>query len=502
MNIFKGKTKPVRVRFAPSPTGPLHVGGVRTALFNYLFAKKNNGDFVLRIEDTDEERSELKWVQEIIEGLGWLGLSWDEGPDIDGKFGPYKQSQRLDIYEKYLKKLLGDEKAYYCFCKKEELEAKRQEQMSRGQAPKYDGKCRNLSKETVDSYFKEGRDHVVRFKVQGKKVAFHDAIRGQVEFDAGLLGDVVIAKDLRHPLYHFAVVVDDFEMKISHVIRGEDHISNTPRQLLLQEALGFQTPIYAHIPLLLGQDRSKLSKRNADVALEEYRREGYLKEAIVNFVAFLGWNPGTEQEIFSLKELVKEFSLEKVQKGGAVFNFQRLDFINSFYIKEKPIEALTKLCLPYLKEAHLIDEECKTPSGKKFSKKALEAIINLHKTRMKKLSEVVSLTDFFFKDKLDYKKNLLKWKQMSDNDVKEALTFAEKSFTGVTKWNKKTLEEILLKEAEKFNKEKGYPEKDRGYLLWPTRVALSGKKASASPFEIAEILGKETTIKRIQDAIA
>ncbi len=480
----------VRVRFAPSPTGPLHIGGVRTALFNYLFAKKNGGDFILRIEDTDKERSELKWVQEIIDELTWLGIDWDEGPDIGGKFGPYKQSQKLDAYKNYLEKLLQENKAYYCFCSQEELEAKRQDQMSRGLAPKYNGKCRNLPTETVEKNQREEKSSVIRFKVSEKRVKFQDLIRGNVEFDAGLLGDIVIAKNLDSPLYHFTVVVDDFEMNISHVIRGEEHLSNTPRQILLQEALSFNTPTYAHLPLLLNPDRSKLSKRHGDVALKDYHNQGYLPEALVNFMVLLGWNPGTEKEIFSLKELVKEFSMEKVQKGGAIFNIQRLDHINGLYIRQKPIESLTKLCLPYF-----------APGHEKFPVKTLQKIIKAYQARLKKLSDVTELTDFFFKEKLEYDKNLLRWQKMGGGEVKESLEHSKKVLSKIAKWNLKAIEEKLLAEAENFNKEKNYLAKNRGYLLWPLRVALSGKKASASPFEIADILGKEKTLERIQSAI-
>ena len=268
-NIKKKVDQGIRVRFAPSPTGPLHIGGARTALFNYLFAKQQKGSFLLRIEDTDKERSDQKWTEEIISELHWLGLEWDEGPDVGGKFGPYKQSQRLDMYQEYLEKLLGAKKAYYCFCLPEELEAKRQDQMSRGLAPKYDGTCRNLSEKTVAENLAQKKPSVIRFHIENKKITFHDLVRGEVEFDMALSGDIVIAKNVQTPLFHFAVVVDDFLMHISHVIRGEDHISNTPRQMLLQVALGFSHPVYAHIPLLLNPDKSKLSKRQGDVALKE-----------------------------------------------------------------------------------------------------------------------------------------------------------------------------------------------------------------------------------------
>lgn len=471
----------IRLRFPPSPTGPLHIGNARTLLFNYLFAKKYVGQVVLRIEDTDKERSELKWVQNIIDELKWLGITWDEGPDIDGKFGPYKQSQRLDIYKKYLEKLLEEKKAYYCTCSAEFLEEKRQKQSALGVAPKYDGACRD----------KDHTSGVIRFKVIEKKVTFNDLIRGQVEFDTKLIGDMVIAKNVMEPLYNLAVVIDDFEMEISHVIRGEDHIANTPKQMLLQEALGFGPVAYAHLPLLLNPDKSKMSKRAGDVAVSDYHASGYLPEALINFMVLLGWNPGTEKEIFSLSELEKEFSIEKVQKAGAMFNVQRLDFINSHYIKEKPITKLVELCLPYLEGVNT----------KQFTKKQLEGIIELHRPRLKKLSDIKELVGYFFEETLVYEKDLLKWAKMGDSEVKNALKASEKVLSSAKKFDVKSLEEILIQEAKLFNLEKNYPLENKGYLLWPLRVALSGRQASAGPFEIAEILGKEKTLQRIEDAL-
>lgn len=500
---MKKKTIPpqkIRLRFPPSPTGPLHIGNARTLLFNYLFAKKYGGEVVLRIEDTDTQRSELKWIQEIIEQLKWLGIEWNEGPDIGGKFGPYKQSQRLDIYKKYLEKLLEENTAYYCFCLPDELEAKRQDQMSRGLAPKYDGTCKNISKETIEKNIRENKKSVIRFKIHEKKLKFSDLIRGDVEFDTSLMGDIVIAKNLVEPLYNFAVVVDDFLMGISHVIRGEDHISNTPRQILLQEALGFDKLTYGHLPLLLNPDKSKMSKRAGDVAVSDYHANGYLPDALINFMALLGWNPGhpstgsgqTEKEIFSLSELIKEFSIEKVQKAGAVFNVQKLDSINSFYIRQKSTSALAKLCLPYLPEY-----------AKKLPKKTTENIIALHQPRMKKLSDITTMADYFFVEKLQYDKNLLIWKEMGDEEVRESLQRSEKVLSSAKKFDSKNLENALLEEAATFAKNYGGTKEkfDRGYLLWPLRVALSGKSASAGPFEIAEVLGKEKTLQRIQTAI-
>jgi len=378
-----------------------------------------------------------------------------------------------------LEKLIKDEAAYYCFCSEDELEAKRQEQMSRGEAPKYNGKCRRLSEDEVKKYLAEGKPSIIRFKTPSKKVRFHDLIRGKLEFDSSLIGDFAIAKDLATPLYNFAVVIDDFEMKISHVIRGEDHIPNTPKQILLQEALGFPQPKYAHLPLILGPDKSKLSKRHGAVAIADYRKDGYLPETLVNFMAFLGWNPDTEREIFALPSLVKEFSLDKVQKSGAVFNIKRLDYLNGFYIRNKSLKRLTELCQPYLPEA---------------DKEELKKIVAIYQERLKKLSEIRELTDFFFKDKLQYDKKLLRWKEMKDEEVSQFLDKLENILYKIDSrdFNKENLEKVLMPEAEKIG--------DRGKLLWPLRVALSGKEASAPPFEIAEILGKEKTLDRIKQA--
>jgi len=489
--IKKTETKNIRVRIAPSPTGALHIGTARSALFNYLFAKKNGGKFILRIEDTDLERSDLKWTQDIIEGLKWLGIQWDEGPDIGGEFGPYKQTQRLDTYEKYLKQLLDDKKAYHCFCTEEELEAKRQDQLARGKAPKYDGKCAKLSSQEVEKNIAEGKPSVIRFRVANKKVKFKDLIRKEVEFDMGLVGDIVIAKDLRIPLYNFAVVVDDYEMKISHVIRGEDHVANTPKQILMQEALGFETPQYGHLPLILAPDRSKMSKRYGSVSISDYKEQGYLPEAIINFMALLGWNPGTDKEIFSLSQLEKEFSIEKVQKAGAIFNIDRFNFINGLYIREKSIEKLADLCKPYLGGA-----------GESVTNSQLQKIIEVSRSRMKKLSDIVELTDFFFVDELNYDKTLLKWDNMQEGDIKEALLLCDKLLSQEQGSNIKDLESKVFAAIVEFNKQKGYPEKNKGFVLWPLRVALSGKQFSPSPFEIIDILGTEKSLKRIKAAIS
>ena len=473
----------IRTRFAPSPTGPLHMGSVRTALFNYLFAKQNKGEFILRIEDTDKERSTKEWEGDIIEQLSWLKLTWDEGPDNKGSYGPYRQSERTELYKKYLKKLIDEKNAYYCFCTEEELEAHRQEQTSRGETPKYSGRCKEISEEKQKEKLNTGTKSVIRFVIEPRKLTFKDLIRGEIEFDMSLSGDIVIAKDLNTSLYNFSVVVDDSKMAISHVIRGEDHISNTPRQILIGEALGFNIPKYAHLPLLLGEDRSKLSKRHGNNSVKRFREEGYIPEAILNFLALLGWNPGDEREIFSLKDLIKEFKIERVQKGGAVFNLKRLDWINSMYLKEKSVSELAKDAAPFLETAGFTTKD----------KKTTEKIVGLYKDRLHKIGEITEYAALFFQDELEYDKELLSWKGSEEETTKAMLKKTNEILTKLNYWKEDTIKKILMEAAEK--------EENRGLLLWPLRVALTGQKSSPSPFEVADILGKETTLKRIQEEI-
>ncbi len=497
----------VRTRFAPSPTGFFHIGSARTALFNYLFAKKNQGSFILRIEDTDKERSDPKFEKDIINSLKLLGIEWNEGP--------YRQSERKSIYAKYIEQLLEKSKAYRCFCTQEDLEVKKQEQMSRGLAPKYNGKCASLSSKEVNERLARGEKYIIRFKTPSKKISFDDLVRGKVEFDSDLIGDFSIAKDLNTPLYNFAVTVDDFDMKISHVIRGEDLLPNTPKQILIQEALDFSKIKYAHLPLILGPDRSKMSKRHGATSVKEYLEQGYLPEALINFLAFLGWNPGTEREIFSLVSLIKEFSIEKVQKSGAVFNIKKLDYLNGFYIRQKSLDKLAELCVPYLIKQGLIEPVLKSEqyppayggtmisqdyiiNGKeKITFNQLENIISLYQERLKKISEISELADFFFKDKLDYDKDLLKWKDMADEEIKNVLDKLVDTLSEIKNWNKENIENSL---KVGLPAEASAKAGDRGKVLWPLRAALSGKKASAGPFEIAEILGKEKTLKRLDEA--
>ncbi|MDO8470800.1 MAG: glutamate--tRNA ligase [bacterium] len=494
----RSESSRIRTRFAPSPTGLLHMGNARTALFNYLFAKNQGGDFVLRIEDTDKERSKPEYEQDVLDNLRWLGLEWTEGVEKEGFYGPYRQSERTELYQKYLTKLLDEKKAYECFCSEEELDAQRQYQMSIGEAPRYSGKCSSLSKEETAKKKKAGEKSVIRFVVIPKEVTFEDLIRGSVTFNTALSGDIVIAKDLETPLYNFSVVIDDSEMHITHIIRGEDHISNTPKQILLQEAMGFERPIYAHLPLVLGEDRTKLSKRHGDISVTRFRDAGYLPEALVNFLALLGWNPGTEEEIFSLSALCKQFSFEKTQKAGAVFNFKRLDWINGFYLRQKSPSTLAELCTPFLEQAGLVEKVSEDivvkETGEKLSKAIVEKIVVLYQDRLKKLSEIGELADFFFKKRVEYTAEMLSWKETPKEETKNALNMFEEIISGISEsdWTKEKLENVLMPEAEK--------QKSRGVVLWPLRVALTGKEASAGPFEIAEILGKKRTLEYLKEA--
>ena len=470
--------KNIKTRYAPSPTGTLHVGNARSALFSYIFAKKNNGSFVLRIEDTDKERSKKEYEDSILEDLKWLGINWDEGP--------YRQSEREEIYQKYIEKMLSEDKAYYCYCSADELEAQRQDQMSRGIAPKYNRAC---SKKPLD----KSKPYVIRLRVSdNKKIKFNDMIRGNVEVNSDTIGDIVIAKDEKTPLYNLAVVIDDYEMGITHVIRGEDHIPNTPKQMLIAEALDIECPKYAHLPLVLGPDKSKLSKRHGAVSVTEYRKIGYLSEAMVNFMAYLGWNPGTEREIYEIDDLIKDFSIEKIQKSGAVFNIQKLDYINAYYIRKKDINDLTNLCLPYLSLVKKENNKYYLSSGEEITIEYIQSSIAIYQERMKRLSDIDELSDHMFRDNLDYDKDLLRWKDMSDEELNQSLDIIINALHKIDNWDQESLEKTLMSEAEKTG--------NRGGVLWPMRVALSGKKASAGPFEIANILGREKTIKLIENA--
>jgi len=482
-----------RVRLAPSPTGWFHIGNARTGLFNFLFARKTGGKFILRIEDTDKLRSKKVYEDNILNGLRWLGLDWDEGPEKEGDFGPYRQSQRLDIYAKYLQQLLDEGKAYYCFCTQEELEAQEQDMASRGLPPKYSGKCRHLGDSTVNQYLKDKKRAVIRIKMPNTTLKFNDLIRGEVEFNLDLIEDIVIAKSLREPLYNFTVVIDDYLMKITHIIRGEDHISNTPKQIIIQEALGFPRPIYAHLPMILGPDRAKLSKRHGAMALTDYRKLGYLPETMVNFLALLGWHPYGEEEVMNLEELISRFELERVQKGGAIFNLQKLGWFNTQYLKKLPSDKVFAYFSDYL--SNYAPKKDFLRSDADYLRKILEVEL----PRINKFSDLFETSDFFFKKTIDYPKELLSWKGESEPEIKQAL---DASYSILEAINDEDFNRINLQSKfYTFIESNPVYQGNRGRLLWPLRAALSGKQASPGPFEIAEILGKKETLKRVEKAI-
>ena len=349
--------KKVKVRFAPSPTGPFHIGGARSALFNWLYAHHMNGTFLVRIEDTDLKRSTKESEENIKDSLKWLGLNWDEGIDVGGDNGPYRQTERLDIYNAEVKKLIDEGKAYYCYCTEEELEESRKEQIAAGKTPVYDGHCEHLTQEQIDQYKAEGRKPVVRLKVRKDGVfAFDDMVRGHVEFQASGIGDFIIVKSDGIPVYNFAVVIDDAKMGITHVIRAEEHLSNTPRQLAIYEALGYEVPKFGHISLILGADHKKMSKRHGATSVTEYRNMGYLPQAMFNYLALLGWAPQGEQEIFSVDELVKQFSMNRVSSNDAVFDIEKLNWINFQYMKQLTPDQLLELTLPFIEKAGYVQE--------------------------------------------------------------------------------------------------------------------------------------------------
>ena len=477
MSLFSKKP---RVRFAPSPTGYLHLGGLRTALYNYLYARQNGGAFVLRIEDTDRTRLVADGVEKLIIALKDMGLEYDEGP--------YIQSARLEIYKKHTEQLLKKKKAYYCFCAPEQLEQLRQEQMTKKQPTMYDKKCLRLNKKEIDASLEHKTPAVVRLNVpQTGKSEFVDAVHGKVSFLNKLIDDQVLLKSDGFPTYHLANVVDDHLMKITTVIRGEEWLPSTPKHLLLYKAFGWKPPQFAHLPLLLNPDKSKLSKRQGDVAVEDYLAKGYLKIALLNFIAFLGWNPGSNQEFFTKEELIKAFSLKKINKSGAVFNLEKLDWINAHYIKQMSLEEFYAATLPYLL--------AKYPSAKNKSVTEINNILMLEKERVAKLSDVGRETDFFFELPANYPPELLIWKTSTRENTKNILG---KLHTLLANWpNDQWNKNMLEKELKSWIGIEGLK---NGDVLWPLRVALSGKQKSPPPFDCLVILGREESLKRIQNA--
>lgn len=480
----------VRVRFAPSPTGPFHIGGARSALFNWLFARKMGGKLILRIEDTDLERSSRESEENIKAALKWLGMDWDEGIDVGGENGPYRQTERLDIYKKYTEKLLAEGKAYYCYCTDEELEEERQALIKEGKMPRYMGKCRNLTPEQIAAYEAEGRKPTVRFRVPAdQQILVRDMVRGDVVFDSNNIGDFVIVKSDGIPTYNYAVVIDDALMHITHVIRAEEHLSNTPRQCLVYDALGFEKPVFGHISLILGKDHTKMSKRHGATSVDQYRQLGYLPEGIVNFLALLGWAPNSEQEIFSIDELIKEFSMERVAKNPAVFDIDKLNWINQHYMRQLDDEAFFAAAKPHMIAAgYMTGEE----TGEKLA--WLKKVVATSKDHVSFAAQIPASVEMYFNDEFGF-----------ENDEAAAVLQAETVPTVIDM----LLEELpklevldgaavkaLFKTIQKTTKLKG---KD---VFMPIRVALTGNQHGPELAEMVPLLGIERTEKRIRASLA
>ena len=478
--------KSVRVRFAPSPTGYLHVGGLRTALYNYLFARKNNGKFVLRIEDTDRNRYVEDAVENLISALKWCGLDFDEGPEAGGKFGPYLQSQRLDIYQKYIQELIVKGDAYYCFCTHERLETLKEEQQKQKlPQAKYDKHCLSLSKSKIEENLANKIPFVVRLNVEPNlKIIFDDIVRSRVEFESNNVDDQVLIKSDGYPTYHFANVVDDHLMEISHIIRGEEWLSSTPKHVLLYDSFGWERPIFAHLPLLLNPDRSKLSKRQGDVAVEDYRAKGFLKEALVNFVALLGWNASDDKEFYLMNELIDNFSLERVNKSGAVFDLEKLNWLNAEHLRKMKDQDI----LLFLKEEILHSTFCTLH----FSDNYLLQVITAMKERVSFVKEFITTCQYFYTAPLEYEQ-----KSIEKNWNAETPTHLKKirgAFAILNDPTKEDFEQALENVSTELNIGKGK-------LIHPLRLAISGISTGPGVFDIVTILGKDEIIKRIDTAI-
>lgn len=480
----------LRVRFAPSPTGPFHIGGARSALFNWLLAKKQGGKFVLRIEDTDLERSSRESEENIKEALRWLGITWDEGVDVGGDYGPYRQTERLTIYQKYTEKLLKEGLAYKCYCTDEELETERQQQLAKGETPKYGGRCTHLTPEEEARLIAEGRNYTVRFRVpKNQQIVFDDLVRGTVSFESNGIGDFVIVKSDGIPVYNYAVVLDDALMQINHVIRAEEHLSNTPRQILLYEALGFEKPKFGHISLILGKDRTKMSKRHGATSVDQYRNLGYLPEGIINFLALLGWAPTGEQEIFNADELIAQFSMDRVAKNPAVFDIDKLNWINAQYIRKADPALITELAMPHLKAAGYVAGELTT------EKKAwLVEVVAAVQEYISYAAQVVDHVDIFFNDEFDFETPETA-EVLQDQDVPQVMaSFIQKlsAVETVDLVSVKTILKGIIKELKLGGKK----------VYMPIRVALTGKMHGPELYHIIPLLGKERVLKRINATLA
>jgi glutamyl-tRNA synthetase len=491
-------TDPVRVRIAPSPTGPLHIGTARTALFNYLFAKRTGGTFILRLEDTDVARSSLAYETDIIDGLHWLGLAWDEGPDVAGgpdrgPYGPYRQMQRLASYATAADDLRARDLAYPCYCTPAELDADRKAQEAAHRPPRYVGRCASLTADERRAREAEGRPAVLRFRVAPGVVRFDDVVRGVVEIDsANLGGDFVIVRSDGTPLYHFTVVVDDAAMAISHVIRGEDHLSNTPKHILLFRAFGHREPRFGHLPLILNLDGTKMSKRKSQTAVADYRGQGFIREGLVNYLALLGWSTGTEEEILSLDELTRRFDIDKVQKGGARFDRERLEWLNGQWIRRLTPDELVDRLRPFLERAQANGEIDRVPSDDE-----LRSLLPVIQERLPTLGAIGDLAGFLWVDEVTVDAATLVPKRWDAATTCDALRAARDTIAAVgeVSFEADELEPPLRALAE-----------DRGWkagdLFMAIRVATTGRTATPPLFDTLVALGRERSLTRLDRAIA
>ncbi|MFC1974233.1 glutamate--tRNA ligase [Chloroflexota bacterium] len=479
----------VRVRYAPSPTGFPHVGNIRTALFNWLFARHSGGKFVVRIEDTDVERSIEGAIDAVLDSLRWLGLDWDEGPEVGGEYGPYFQSQRLDLYQKASEYLLAEGNAYKCYCSPETLAEMRAEQRHRKQPPGYDGRCRYLSAQERQENEARGIIPVVRFSVPLEgQTSFNDLIRGKVTFENSTLGDFVLLKSDGYPTYHLANIVDDHGMLISHILRSDEWLSSTPRHVMLYGALGYELPLFAHLPMILGGDRSKLSKRHGATALTEYRDQGYLPQVMLNFLALFGWALDDHTEVFSREELVQHFSLERVSKPGAIFSLDKLKWMNGLYIRNLSIEDLTEMLFPFL------ERDLPSSVNRPVSSEYVRQITPLVQERLTVLGEAAELYDFFFVDELDYDIVLLLGKKLTMETARVGLEAALKQLQDQP-FDSSALENVIRPLAAELGLKSG----DFFGLL---RVATTGRSAAPPLFQTMAVLGRERCLERIEAALA
>ena len=483
----------VRVRIAPSPSGNLHVGTARTALFNYLFAKKNNGKFILRIEDTDADRTSQEYIDNIFDSLKALGLNWDEGPDVGGDYGPYTQSERFDIYPKYIQILLDKGYAYECFCTPEELEAEKEEATKNKKPYVYSKKCENLTEEQKAELRAQGRKPAIRFNISKTQKAFHDSsilefddlVKGKLHMDTNLLGDFVIQKSNGAPTYNFAVVIDDMLMKISHVIRGEDHISNTYKQILIYEALGAEVPRFGHLGMILAPDRSKLSKRHGATAVSDFVKQGYLTEALINFVALLGWAPSDGEEIKPVEKIAEDFRINEISSSNSIFEYDKLKWMNSHYIKQLPIEELKEKLKPYLTDYDLTE----------LTEEQFTKMIEITREPLTLLSDITDAVSYFFGDKVKYAENVEEDVVNTETSQSVLKDFVEEAQNW--EWNEETLHDKLEQFRGKW-KEQGIKPK---MTMWAIRAAVSGRTRGADMVGMLEVLGKERSLKRAKDAI-